>query len=115
MKLILEGYSDKTWFVKANTLLREQFINLMRNAFALVGNSSMGIVEAPHGDGTAPQITENSRIGLLGERNIFYVLPTHSEIFRFFERKAKCILVSHASENYQTRKMRLIPYFIMNY
>ena len=28
-------------------------------------------------------------IGLLGERNIFYVLPAHSEIFRFFERKAK--------------------------
>ena len=27
-------------------------------------------------------------IGLLGERNISYVFPAHSEMFRFFERKA---------------------------
>ncbi len=27
-------------------------------------------------------------IGLLGERNISYVLPAHSEIVHFFERKA---------------------------
>ena len=26
-------------------------------------------------------------IGLLGEGNVSYVLPAHSEIFRFFERK----------------------------
>ena len=30
----------------------------------------------------------NSGIGLLGEENISYVLPAHSEMFRFFERKA---------------------------
>ena len=34
------------------------------------------------------QITENSMIGLLREENISYVLPAHSEMFRFFERKA---------------------------
>ena len=34
------------------------------------------------------QLTENSGIGLLGEGNVSYVLPAHSEIFRFFERKA---------------------------
>jgi|TARA_B100000586_G_scaffold217344_1_gene164324 hypothetical protein len=28
-------------------------------------------------------------IGLLGERNISYFLPAHSEIVHFFERKAK--------------------------
>ena len=27
-------------------------------------------------------------IGLLGERNVSYALPAHSEMFRFFERKA---------------------------
>ena len=27
-------------------------------------------------------------IGLVGERNTSYVLPAHSEMFRFFERKA---------------------------
>ena len=34
------------------------------------------------------QLTVNSRVGLLREGNISYFLPTHSEIFRFFERKA---------------------------
>ena len=34
------------------------------------------------------KLTENSGIGLLGEGNVSYVLPAHSEIFRFFERKA---------------------------
>ena len=33
------------------------------------------------------QLTENSEIGLLGEGNISDVLPAHSEICRFFERK----------------------------
>ena len=34
------------------------------------------------------QLTVISGIGLLGEENISYVLPAHSEMFRFFERKA---------------------------
>ena len=33
------------------------------------------------------QLTVISIIGLLGEWNVSYVLPAHSEIFRFFERK----------------------------
>ena len=34
------------------------------------------------------QLTVISMIGLLGERNISYVLPAHSEIVHFFEIKA---------------------------
>ena len=34
------------------------------------------------------QLTVICMIGLLGEENVFYVSPTHSEMFRFFERKA---------------------------
>ena len=48
MKLVIEKYSDAVWLVKTETLPRLQFVNLMRNASALVGNSSMGILEAPH-------------------------------------------------------------------
>ena len=33
-------------------------------------------------------VTGINMIGLLGERNISYVLPAHSEMFRFFESKA---------------------------
>tara|TARA_B100000315_G_C14561211_1_gene580682 strand:- start:1658 stop:2251 length:594 start_codon:yes stop_codon:yes gene_type:complete len=48
MKRVIEKYSDSEWLVKAETLPRLQCVNLMRNASALVGNSSMGILEAPH-------------------------------------------------------------------
>ncbi len=41
-------YDNKKWFYSFNTLPREYFINLMRNASVLIGNSSMGILEAPH-------------------------------------------------------------------
>ena len=34
------------------------------------------------------QLTVISMIGLLGEGNISYVSPAHSEIIHFFERKA---------------------------
>ena len=34
------------------------------------------------------QLTVISETGLVREENISYVLPAHSEIFRFFEKKA---------------------------
>jgi GDP/UDP-N,N'-diacetylbacillosamine 2-epimerase (hydrolysing) len=48
MKMVIKKYSEADWLVNAETLPRLQFVNLMRNASALVGNSSMGILEAPH-------------------------------------------------------------------
>jgi len=45
LKAIQELRSNKIKFFK--TLPRNIFVNLMRNALALVGNSSMGILEAP--------------------------------------------------------------------
>ncbi len=43
----VEAYQQKTFIRFYKTLPRDIFINLMRNAKALVGNSSMGILEAP--------------------------------------------------------------------
>jgi len=48
INLIIDKYSNFDWFIKAKTLPRLQFVNLMRNASALIGNSSMGILEGPH-------------------------------------------------------------------
>jgi GDP/UDP-N,N'-diacetylbacillosamine 2-epimerase (hydrolysing) len=44
----IKELSDQNWLYYYNTLHRDIFINLCRNAEALVGNSSMGILEAPH-------------------------------------------------------------------
>ena len=45
---IIEEYSSKNWFHPAQTLNRLDFVNTMRYAKALIGNSSMGILEAPY-------------------------------------------------------------------
>ncbi len=43
----IKEFSNQQWLYYYNTLHRDIFINLFRNARALVGNSSMGILEAP--------------------------------------------------------------------
>jgi len=43
----IDEYSHSKWIKFYKTLPRTPFINLLRNAIALVGNSSMGILEAP--------------------------------------------------------------------
>ena len=43
----MEDYKNKSFIKFYKTLPREIFVNLMRNAKVLVGNSSMGILEAP--------------------------------------------------------------------
>lgn len=48
IKKALSQYRNEDWFIETNTLNRKLFINLIRNARALIGNSSMGILEAPH-------------------------------------------------------------------
>ena len=72
MKMVLEKYSEKDWLIKAETLPRLQFINLMRHARALVGNSSMGILEAPHYKLPAINIG-NRQQGRLNAGNVEFV------------------------------------------
>ena len=48
MHQAINEYSKDDWFLISETLPRLEFINLMRSASALIGNSSMGILEAPH-------------------------------------------------------------------
>jgi len=40
-------YKNQKWLIKFTTLPRVDFINLIRNTKALIGNSSMGILESP--------------------------------------------------------------------
>jgi len=47
MKQALDEYDSEDSFVFCETLNRLLFVNLIRNARALIGNSSMGILEAP--------------------------------------------------------------------
>ena len=44
----ISEFEDKEFIKFNHTLPREYFVNLMRNTKALIGNSSMGILEAPY-------------------------------------------------------------------
>jgi len=44
---IIEKYSNNTGFAFYKNMTRTHFINLMRHALFMIGNSSAGIVEAP--------------------------------------------------------------------
>ena len=47
MRHVIAEFSEEDWLHPLNTLGRVQFVNLMRHTKALIGNSSMGILEAP--------------------------------------------------------------------
>ena len=47
LRQIIKNYESENWFTKVETQPREIFVNVVRNASALIGNSSMGILEAP--------------------------------------------------------------------
>ena len=48
IRKLIKEYHSNPWFHSVQTLPRLHFVNLMRHAKVLVGNSSMGIVEAPY-------------------------------------------------------------------
>jgi len=77
MKLVIDKYSEHIWLIKAETLTRLQFVNLMRNALVLVGNSSMGILEAPYYKLPVVNIG-NRQQGRLNAGNVEFV-PYESE------------------------------------
>ena len=85
MKMVLEKYSEKDWLIKAETLPRLQFINLMRHARALVGNSSMGILEAPHYKLPVINIG-NRQQGRLNAGNVEFVPYISDDIIKAVEK-----------------------------
>ena len=85
MKMVIEKYSEKDWLIKAETLPRLQFINLMRHARALVGNSSMGILEAPHYKLPVVNIG-NRQEGRLNAGNVEFVPYINDEIIIALEK-----------------------------
>jgi len=68
----ISAYEDKEWFYTFESLDRKIFINLIRNAKALIGNSSMGILEAPHY--RLPVVNVGNRqMGRLNAGNVVFV------------------------------------------
>lgn len=87
MKMIIENYSNSDWLIKAETLPRLQFVNLMRNALVLAGNSSMGILEAPHYKLPVVNIGNRQR-GRLNAGNVEFVSYETDAIVKAIEKAA---------------------------
>jgi GDP/UDP-N,N'-diacetylbacillosamine 2-epimerase (hydrolysing) len=82
---IIKNYENKS-FIKFNkTLPRLQFINLLRNARALVGNSSMGILEAPFYKLPVVNIGRRQQ-GRLNAGNVEFVGYRHKVIIGLLEK-----------------------------
>ncbi|PPR47619.1 MAG: UDP-N,N'-diacetylbacillosamine 2-epimerase (hydrolyzing) [Alphaproteobacteria bacterium MarineAlpha5_Bin8] len=68
----IKEFSSQGWLYSYNTLPRDLFVNLMRNTRVLVGNSSMGILEAPYY--RLPVINiGNRQIGRLNAGNVKFI------------------------------------------
>jgi len=75
----IEDFKGKSFVQFFKTLSREVFVNLMRHTKALVGNSSMGILEAPFYKVPVVNIG-NRQKGRLNAGNVEFVSYDHSMI-----------------------------------
>ena len=85
MNMMIDNYQNEDWLIKSETLPRLMFINLMRNAKALVGNSSMGILEAPYYKLPVVNIG-NRQKGRLNAGNLEFTSYRLDEIIKSLEK-----------------------------
>jgi len=81
---VVKKYSNEDWLYIVPTLSRRLFVNLMRHAQALVGNSSMGVLEAPHYKLPVVNIG-NRQKGRLNAGNVKFVKYNNSDIYKAIE------------------------------
>ncbi len=81
----LERYREKSFLKVFKTLDRDIFINLMRHACVLVGNSSMGILEAPFYQLPVVNVGARQR-GRLNAGNVEFVEVEHEAIHQALTR-----------------------------
>jgi len=84
MRKVIGEYASQGWFHPVSTLTREFFVNVIRNTKALVGNSSMGILEAPHYKLPVVNIG-NRQKGRLNAGNVEFVGYNKEEICNAIE------------------------------
>ena len=95
MKKAIDEYSNSNKIYSVDTLPRKLFVNLMRNAIALVGNSSMGILEAPFY--RLPVINiGNRQKGRLNAGNVQFVTYNETQILAHLEKA--CMDMSYRDE-----------------
>ena len=80
----IKEFLGEKWLYYFKTLPRDKFINLVKNAKVLVGNSSMGILEAPHYKLPVVNIG-NRQVGRLNAGNVKFTNYTMQKIVKALE------------------------------
>jgi len=103
MLSIINRFDEESWLLRKNTLSRVPFINLIRHASVLVGNSSMGILEAPYYKLPVVNVG-NRQMGRLNAGNVEFVSHSVDKIKSSVERAA-------FDEHYRKKVKNLISPF----
>lgn len=80
----INEFNNKTFIKFYNTIEREYFVNILRNAKSLIGNSSMGILEAPFYKLPVVNVG-NRQQGRLNAGNVKFVAHKKEEIVNALE------------------------------
>jgi GDP/UDP-N,N'-diacetylbacillosamine 2-epimerase (hydrolysing) len=76
---VIENFKNEDWICFNKTLPRTEFVNLLRHSKVLVGNSSLGLLEAPYYKLPVVNVGNRQR-GRLNAGNVEYVGYEQSEI-----------------------------------
>ena len=85
IRLAISEFNNSTYIYPLETLKRATFINVIRNCRALVGNSSMGILEAPYYKLPVVNIG-NRQKGRMNAGNVDFVPYNENKIIRCIEK-----------------------------
>ena len=87
----IRNFIKEDWFY-TETLTRDMFVNLMRHAKSLIGNSSMGVLEAPHYKLPVVNVG-NRQKGRLNAGNVIFVDHCKDKIINEITRA--CLDISY--------------------
>ena len=88
----IRNFIKEDWFFYTETLTRDMFVNLMRHAKSLIGNSSMGVLEAPHYKLPVVNVG-NRQKGRLNAGNVIFVDHCKDKIINEITRA--CLDISY--------------------
>lgn len=85
IKSAISEFTKSDYIYPLETIPRDTFINLIRNSKALVGNSSMGILEAPYYKMPVVNVG-NRQKGRMNAGNVDFVTYNESQIIKSIEK-----------------------------
>lgn len=95
-------YKNQDWLIFNKNIKTDIFINLVKNCFCILGNSSMGILESPFYKKFAINIGSR-QVGRVNSGNIIYVRNNKFSIINALKKVLIKKYISNISDIYKTR------------